>query len=58
MKFSDFVDALYSAGWRAPCDAQHTEIKKLWRNLFPSVAEIEDELEEARAALKEAGNAK
>ena len=47
MRYQAFVDALYEAGWRAPCDAQHTEIKKLWARLFPTVAELEAELEDA-----------
>jgi DNA-binding transcriptional MocR family regulator len=24
--FEEFTDALYEAGWRADCDAQHTEV--------------------------------
>lgn len=44
MKFNDFVDALYAAGWKSPNDAQHTYIEEFWRKLFPVVAELEDEL--------------
>lgn len=46
MRFNDFVDALFKAGWRDDCDAQHTEVRKLWKRLFPTVAELEDELDE------------
>ena len=35
ISFDDFVDALYEARWRSLCDAQHTEIEKLWRKLWP-----------------------
>lgn len=47
MRFQKFVDALYEAGWRAPLDAQHSEIKKLWARMFPTVAELEAELDDA-----------
>lgn len=30
ISFDEFVDALYRAGWRSVCDAQHTELEKLW----------------------------
>lgn len=46
MRFQAFVDALHEAGWRAPCDAQHTGARKLWARLFPTVAELEAELED------------
>ena len=26
LSFEEFTDALYEAGWRADCDAQHTEV--------------------------------
>jgi len=26
LSFDEFTDALYKAGWRADCDAQHTEV--------------------------------
>jgi len=44
MKRQEFIDALYSAGWKAPNDAQHSKIGKLWENLFPTVAQMEREL--------------
>lgn len=52
MRFNDFTDALYAAGWEAPNDAQHRQIKELWRNLFPVVAELEDELHDAETEAK------
>ena len=45
MRFEDFVDALWQAGWRPMADAQHTEVRKLWEELFPVIAELENELE-------------
>lgn len=30
MTFDEFTDELYRLGWRANCDAQHTEIRSLW----------------------------
>ena len=47
MRRQEFIDALYEAGWRAPLDAQHTEIKKLFARLFPTVAALEDEIDDA-----------
>ena len=43
MKFDDFVNALYDAGWKSPCDAQHLRIKELWRKLWPVIADLEAE---------------
>jgi hypothetical protein len=45
MRFKDFVAALQEAGWKPTNDAQHTEIEKLWRKLWPVIAELEDEHE-------------
>ncbi len=53
MKFGKFLEALNDAGWRGTCDAQHTEIFKLWQKLFPAAAEYRAELEEALDALEE-----
>lgn len=47
MKKDELIKRLYDAGWDSPSDAQHTGIDKLWRELFPVVAELEDELEGA-----------
>ena len=44
MRKEEFIKELYAAGWVANCDAQHSEIEKLWRKLFPVVADLEDEL--------------
>lgn len=41
MKFDDFVDAIYNAGWRNPNDAQSTNIRVLWEKIFPAYVEIE-----------------
>lgn len=48
MKFEDFVNALMKHGWNSSNDAQHTEIYKFWKTLYPVVAELEDELEELK----------
>jgi hypothetical protein len=48
MRFDDFLKALESAGWSATRDAQHEKIKELWRNLWPVLAELEQELYEER----------
>lgn len=45
MRFQEFIDELYKAGWKSPCDAQHHNIEKLWRKLFPVIAQLEDELD-------------
>ena len=42
MRYDLFVEALIKAGWRPVLDAQHTEIRKLWEELFPVIAELED----------------
>jgi hypothetical protein len=47
MRLNKFIDSLYDSGWKAPLDAQHTEIEKLWRNAFPVVSTVEDELKDA-----------
>lgn len=47
MRFNEFIDALYAAGWRCPLDAQHTEIRKLYEKLFPTVAVLENLLYDA-----------
>lgn len=53
MRFDDFVEALYTAGWLSTGDAQHTRIKELWKTLYPVVAELEDEVQELEADLHE-----
>ena len=47
MRYNKFIDSLYSAGWSAPCDAQHAGAKALWERLFPALAECEEDLEQA-----------
>jgi len=47
MKKQEFIDALIDAGWQSTNDAQWTEIEKLWRKLFPTVAALNDEMIEA-----------
>lgn len=44
MRFDKFLDALHEAGWRSTADAQHTGVYELWKQLFPSVYELEKEL--------------
>ena len=53
MRFNDFVDALHQCGWRAPGDAQHSNIKKLWEDLWPVLAEVELELFECERRLED-----
>ena len=30
LSFEEFTDALYESGWRATCDAQHTEVVSVY----------------------------
>jgi len=52
MKRREFIDAVYAAGWRNVQDAQHSDIGKLWEKLFPTVALMEQELEEVLEELR------
>ena len=52
MKFQDLVEALYAAGWQAPGDAQHANLKELHAKLFPAVAALEAELEDMTGDLQ------
>jgi hypothetical protein len=59
MKFDDFVDSLYEAGWRNPNDAQCTNIRALWKKLFPAYAELDEmrqQLYKAEDVLHTIGN--
>ena len=56
MRKDDFIEALEAAGWRPVLDAQHTEIEKLWRQLFPVVAGLEDELNDVISAVNQASD--
>jgi hypothetical protein len=46
MRSQQFIDALNEAGWRPTHDAQHDQIIELWAKLFPTVAELELEIED------------
>lgn len=51
MKIEEFIDKLVVNGWEGVHDAQHTEIKKLWCELFPHSAKLEDEINELKEDL-------
>lgn len=34
MELETFIEALYEAGWKAPMDAQHENIEKLWEKIM------------------------
>jgi hypothetical protein len=53
MRFEDFLEALDKAGWGAVGDAQHSKIEKLWREMFPVVAAMHDEITELESDIKE-----
>lgn len=53
MRLKDFISAMYDAGWRDSCDAHHSGIKALHKQLFPVIAEMEEEMEDARLEAKE-----
>ena len=55
MKRQDFIDALYSAGWRANNDAQWSGAASLHAKIFPSVAAMEDEIIEVAKNAFQAG---
>ena len=55
MKRQDFIDALYSAGWRANNDAQWSGAERLHAKIFPSVAAMEDEIIDAAQDAFQAG---
>jgi len=55
MRFNYFVEALIESGWRPTLDAQHTEIKTLWKKMFPVLAQVEEELFEAECKLDDLG---
>jgi hypothetical protein len=52
MKKQDFIDRLYAAGWDSFADGQHSRIEEFWKDLFPVVAELEGELEEAEMEIR------
>jgi len=59
MKFDDFLDTLYEAGWRNTSDAQYTNIRVAWEKMFPVHAElsrVKDELGQAEDVLMKIGD--
>lgn len=48
MRFGDFVYKLETAGWRSPNDAQYTNIRKVWEELFPHSLQFEKDLQRLR----------
>lgn len=53
MNYQKFVDAVYQSGWRPDLDAQHSEIKKLWEAMFPFAAELEEDIAERDARIRD-----
>lgn len=47
MRLQEFIDSLVDAGWNATSDAQWTKITALHKKLFPVIAQLEAELEDA-----------
>ena len=52
-KLDDFIQALYDAGWKAPCDAQWENIKVVYENFCTDLTQCQ-EVERLKAALLEA----
>jgi len=48
MRLQEFIDSLVDAGWNATSDAQWTKITELHKKLFPVIAQLEAELEDAK----------
>ncbi len=53
MRYDKFIDELHKAGWRGDCDGQSQGIYDLWKQLFPSVYELEKELKGSEEEKKE-----
>ena len=53
MRSEQFIDSVRGAGWKNINDAQHTNIKKMWEELFPSVASAELEIADLQQQNKE-----
>ncbi len=47
MRLQEFIDSLFAAGWTSSSDAQWTRIAALHKKLFPVIAQLESELEDA-----------
>ena len=45
MRREQFIEAVLKSGWKDTADAQHKGIEKLWRQIFPEVAQLEDEID-------------
>ena len=41
----EFIRKLREAGWKSTGDAQYQNITNLWKRLFPTIANLEEELE-------------
>jgi hypothetical protein len=53
MRLTDFVNELQNHGWEPVHDAQHREIEKLWRKMFPVVALLHDEINQLEKDIQE-----
>ena len=53
MRLQDFIDSLFAAGWTSASDAQWTKIAKLHAEIFPVIAQLEVELEDANNEILE-----
>lgn len=51
MRLQDFIDHLIDAGWSATSDAQWKGIAALHKKLFPVIAQLEDELNDANGDI-------
>jgi len=59
MKFDDFLDALYEAGWCNPNDVRCTNIRAAWEKMFPVHAElsrVKEKLGQAEDVLMKIGD--
>lgn len=53
MRLQDFINHLIDAGWSATSDAQWKGIAALHERLFPIIAHLEAELEDANNEILE-----
>ena len=59
MKFDAFVQRLRDSGWDNPCDAQCSDIRKFWAELFPHevyIEQLEDEVNRLDQLLVDIGD--
>ena len=47
MRLQEFIGNICDAGWSATSDAQWTKITALHKKLFPAIAQLEAEFEDA-----------